>query len=708
MRFCTQAAIRAAFLFCSRPLFFCDGNAAASSSFSELSNTSKLSLHYNDNEQQRKHPNRFFRSTFFLILLCSLFTNSCPAQENEKIDENLGEIQVTAPTETVSPEKPSAFTTVIDPKPFENQVKTLPEILSQQPGVNVQQFGGLGQLSTISIRGSTAEQVTVLIDGVKINTAQGGAVDFSSIPLDSIDHIEIIRGGSSVQYGSDAIGGAVNIVTKKAKKKQAIEFASGGGSFTTIKTTEGFSKRFENISFVIDHTHLQSKGNYKFKTTPADIGGIPIGGGETFVRDNNSFFSENGLVRVEGAPTDKINFSLTTDWFGSKREVPPTEQEVVLLAPANPPEAKENILKNLTTLRADFKSVGWQDFNLFFQPYYRYDFSHFTDPSSSLGGVIDVKNFNQSEGGKLGFSYLIDNKPLLQTLKWQYEFQNETFNNFNLLGGPSTGFHKRMTNALYASDELSLWDDQLILNPSVRFEHTNDFGAKTALHFGIIGKPTSWVFLKSNVDNSFRYPSFNELYFPNEQIIRGNPTLKPEGAVNVDAGAVFKHPYGKSEVSYFFNRIENSIIFVPISAFTIQPINTKQVHMHGIEASTLISPWKHLDIEGNYTYLLAHLVQSDTQLPGRPRQKANAKLTFKNKWGSFYGQLQFIDNMPIDVQNTTFLRRRAQIDVGGNIKFFKHYYFAMEVKDITNIQMIDARGFPLPRLSAFGSFGVRL
>ncbi|MBL7684904.1 MAG: hypothetical protein JNK65_02585 [Deltaproteobacteria bacterium] len=86
----------------------------------------------------------------------------------------------------------------------------------------------------------------------------------------------------------------------------------------------------------------------------------------------------------------------------------------------------------------------------------------------------------------------------------------------------------------------------------------------------------------------------------------------------------------------------------------------------------------------------------------------NAKLTLKNDWGSLWASLQYIDRLPIDFQNTVFIKNRLQLDVGASLNIYKHYYFAVEAKNITNIQLIDSRGFPLPRLSVFGSFGVRL
>ncbi len=622
---------------------------------------------------------------------------------------NLGEITVQAPAEPGSAEKSSAFVSVINPKPFENQLKSLTELLSQQPGINVQQFGGLGQLSNITIRGSTSEQVTVFIDGMKLNTAQGSSVDFSTIPLDTIDRIEIIRGGASAQFGSDAIGGAINIITKKTKKKQNADIALSGGSFGTFKATGGYSRQFEKFSILLDYTHSQSEGDFTFISTPVNIGGVNVGGGVEYTRENNAFFSENGMLKIEGDPSARVHFNLMSDWFGTHRGVTPTEEGQILRAPDNPPRAEENVAKNYSTFNVEVKSVAVKDLNLRAQSFLNYEYSHFSDPTPLIISPIDVRYFNYTFGAYMAWSYPLKTGPVSQNLKFSYTLQEDIFNEQNLVpNGPSTGSHDRTTNGLYFSDELSFWEGRLQLNPSARFENTNDFGSRYALHLGILANPLSWLTFKSNVDNAFRYPNFNELFFPNEGIIRGNPDLIPEEAIDFDIGFVFRHRFGREEIGYFLNRIDNSIIFLPITPFTIAPINTERVNGQGIEFSTFLSPWSHLDLDANFTLLDAHLLNSGNQLPGRPKYKVNAKVSLKNKWGSLYATLQYIDKMPIDLPNTTFINQRAQVDVGGTLKIFKHYYFGLELKDVNNVQMVDARGFPLPRRSIFGSFGAKI
>ncbi len=381
---------------------------------------------------------------------------------------------------------------------------------------------------------------------------------------------------------------------------------------------------------------------------------------------------------------------------------------MTLFAPPQLPLGRERLLKNYTTFKAEAKSLGVEGLNLQVQPYYRYDFSHFTDPQPALGGAIDVKNFNHTVGGLMAWDYSLPQDFVLHHFKLNYEIKRDWFDSMSPIGNPLTGFHQRITNGVYAADEISFWEDKFFVNPAARYENTNDFGSKYSLHLGLKGKALDWLTFKSNIENSFRYPNFIELYLPNEGIIRGNPDLKPETAINFDVGFEMKFPFGWFEADYFLNRIDNSIIFVPISAFTIAPVNTNRVSAQGAEVAFTFTPWEHLDITGNYTYLHAILAGTGQQLPGRPRQKANLTLTLKNKWGSLYGTLQFIDDLPINFQGTTFLKKRAQVNVGANLDFLEYWHFAIEVRDVNNIQMLDTVGFPLPRLSAFASLGVRI
>lgn len=608
-----------------------------------------------------------------------------------------------------SQDKPSAFVTVIDPRRYEDQLITLPEILSEQVGVFVRASGGLGQLSTVSIRGSSAQQVSVYLDGIKINTASGGAVDFSTLPLGGIERIEVIRGGASSRFGSDAIGGVINIVTQRARPKPDYELKFGAGSFLTLESREGFAKRFGESGFTFNHTHLSSTGAFPFLSTGLTLpDGTTVGGGEEFLRKHNAFFSEDVLTRFDKAVGKNIQFGFVNDFFYTDREEPGPEIETTQLYPANPLQARNKLLRNAAGLRLHFSQVGNENLSFTFLPNYDVERSHFTDPTPALGGPIDDTSLNQAAGTKAQWLYNLIRPHQEHLFTLNYEFRYNRFNDSSPLAGAKlSGLHTRRTSGIFFQDEIQLLNQVLSLNPSVRWEHANDFGSEVAAHFGMVGRPTSWVSFKGNVENSFRYPTFDELYFPDQGFIRGNPDLVPEQALNFDAGVRFSQPWFWIELDYFRNDIENSIVFVPISAFTIEPLNTGPATAQGLEVALRLEPWGFLEIDGNYTFVSAHFDGSDRQLPGRPRHLANAGIRWKIPPFSIFANMQYTSDLPIDFTNTRFIPARAIVDVGGTYQWRNHFYVTLEGKNVGNVQTQDTLGFPLPRAQIYASLGYK-
>ena len=112
-----------------------------------------------------------------------------------------------------APQDPTASATVVEAERFAGELKGVAELAATAPGVAVRSHGGLGQLTTISIRGSTSGGVRVLLDGIPLDTAAGGGVDLSTIPLHWVDRVEVVRGAEGAYFGAGALGGAVNVVT---------------------------------------------------------------------------------------------------------------------------------------------------------------------------------------------------------------------------------------------------------------------------------------------------------------------------------------------------------------------------------------------------------------------------------------------------------------------------------------------------------------
>ncbi|HEY7535184.1 MAG TPA: TonB-dependent receptor plug domain-containing protein, partial [Thermodesulfobacteriota bacterium] len=368
----------------------------------------------------------------------SLFFGQAFAQETGKTLEPV----VVEETPLKPPlDYPSAFSTVIDLEGFGGEYNTTSEILSFSPGVFVRDFGGLGQLQTLSIRGSSNDQAVVLLDGVRLNTALGG-IDLSTIPLDYVDRFEIIRGGSSALVGTDAIGGVVNIVTKKTDKPFTY-LSLTYGSFNTLNINFSRAQKFKNLSYFFSYTHTQSQGDFKFESINDII----------LTRINNEFFSESVLGKLEYDFNGwKIGF-LNESYFDDKG--------VPGLGEFQQPDANQQDVRNLTSIKLLKENFLRDDLDFEIVFFNRYDQLKFTNPNPTLGIPIDTlqRDFAFGIDPKLTWS-----APFNQIVTFATEVQGE------ILTDKDFGEPKRFTFSAFLSDEIHLFDDLLIIAPIIRYD----------------------------------------------------------------------------------------------------------------------------------------------------------------------------------------------------------------------------------------------
>ena len=169
-------------------------------------------------------------------------------------DLALEEIEVTTPLRV--PEKAKnviADTTVITSDEIERAgLSTIPQLLQQQPGVEVKTTGGPGSVSTVYIRGTSSTHSIFLIDGLRVGSSTTGTTAIQNIPLSQIERIEIVRGPASSLYGQDGIGGVIQIFTKKGKKGFHPYVSAGYGRYKTKEMAAGFSAGNDSTSFSLN------------------------------------------------------------------------------------------------------------------------------------------------------------------------------------------------------------------------------------------------------------------------------------------------------------------------------------------------------------------------------------------------------------------------------------------------------------------------
>ena len=173
----------------------------------------------------------------------------------------------------------SAFATVIDTSEATSRVQSAADILSESVGVQVQRFGGLGAFSTVSVRGSTPNQVEVYLNNVLLNRANAGLVDLGNLPLDNVERIEVYRGFAPLHLGAGSIGGAINLVTRQVAGTTANSVSASYGSFDTRKFTLYRSQGFDTLGYLWLFNYTESDNDFsnsRRATGPSNQRDLPV------------------------------------------------------------------------------------------------------------------------------------------------------------------------------------------------------------------------------------------------------------------------------------------------------------------------------------------------------------------------------------------------------------------------------------------------
>lgn len=213
---------------------------------------------------RRRLPARIAPAALLLI------SGNAFAQQAQRV-ERLEEINVVATsTPTPNDQTGSSVTVVTAEQIREMQRRTAPEILQSVPGLNVVQTGGAGGYTNVFMRGTNANHVKVLIDGIEVNdpASANGTFDFGQLLAGDIERIEVLRGPQSGLYGSDAIGGVISITTKKGDGPAKITALAEGGSFGTLNSSIGVRGSHERVNYAFA-IQRQSVGN--LPVTPAEL-----------------------------------------------------------------------------------------------------------------------------------------------------------------------------------------------------------------------------------------------------------------------------------------------------------------------------------------------------------------------------------------------------------------------------------------------------
>lgn len=599
---------------------------------------------------------RWFR-TCALILWLVVHASPTSAQEIAMADQpelEVPEVVVSA-TKTPMPAKQvtSAVEVITGEEMQQRKVRTVAEVLRWAQGLSVNQSGGPGTVVDVRIRGGTPEQTMVLIDGAIVNSATIGTYDFANLTSDNIERIEILRGSQSMLWGSDAMGGVINITTKRGRGKPNISGFAEYGSFVSLREGANLVGKKGPIDFSGAITRWDTAGfsaiNYRRGAAERDgyhnwQGSVRFGA--DLPKDGRLDFSfrwMDGIVNFDGFAFNPVTFaSDPADVLGAGSQ---STQYVYAGTYVQP----------MTT---------WWSQQL--------TLSRATDNLVSNGGTVE-RNLVTGATGPIGFPFMSQIETTSNRIEWQhniqvgkpllltagYQFREQKGSNMDLLTQAATFSDKTLSSqAGFGEAQLNLWD-RLFGTAGVRYDAYNVFGSATTYRVtgGYLVKETGTK-LRGSYATGFRAPTINQLYFPGF----GNPNLQPEKSQSLDAALEqsLPHDRGSISVGYFWTRYRNLIlsVFDPTectapNSFGFCAQNAGLARAQGVEVTTKLKvlrdkPWiKNLDLLVQYTYAATQDLSSgpDIRLPKWPLNQVSTVISYQpidglraNLEGRYFGQ----------------------------------------------------------------------
>ena len=523
-----------------------------------------------------------------LLLASAGVSFAAPAIESPPTD-SLSETVVTATRSETASHKLATAATVYTRADIERlQVRTLPELLRGSTGVDIIQSGGYGQPSSVFIRGTNSSHVLVLIDGIKAGSVTAGITAFELLPIDQIERVEIIRGPQSSLYGSEAIGGVIQIFTRKGKASDAprVQLEAGAGSFDSHRQSGQVSGGGQNSWYNLGVSNFESRG-YNAQHSPyadTDRDGyrntaVNARAGHRF--DNSSeleaFFTRaEGLNLFDGYGADDVN--------------------------------RKRFVNQVVGTRFSYAvSDSWRSSLNLGQS--RDEGSNYY-PNHSFASSINTTRWNAS---------------WLNTLQLSKQHQAVLGTDYRVdeVEG-STAYDKRSRYdvGLFAELHSQVFSHHFI-NSSLRWDENQAFGDALTGSIGWRYNAAHGLSVFGNFGNAFKAPTFNDLYYPGFS----NPSLKPEQSSSVEAGLAGSHGWGQWELRAYHTDIDQLIAYV----WPLGVLNINKAQIDGIEAQLRSEwlGWQH-QLQGNLISPINR--ETDSRLLRRADKTLSYDLS--RRWGA--------------------------------------------------------------------------
>ncbi|MDD5687596.1 MAG: TonB-dependent receptor [Elusimicrobia bacterium] len=563
------------------------------------------------------------------------------------------------------------------------------EVLNTTTGITeVSKLGTIGSESTMRIRsgGDSSKQVLVMVDGRPVNDTSLGFANLTEIPTENIERVEVMRGPSSALYGANALGGVVNIITKKAiYEKPRTEIGYSYGSFNTKNYNMNFSAKPGKADIYLTASKNFTDGfrensdydnlNLSLKT------GYNLGKYGDITLNNGLLNSRIGIPGTNNTPVSKFN----------------NNNEVA----ASFPNAYERDKKYYNQLQ---HKININNITVETNIYNDYQRKRYKNPDAFTDSISQPSN--------LGLNLQVET---LNDIVFGIERKVESFERFDLQVKTMNKIRENSAGYIQKTFEIK----KLSLTPSVRYDYNSIYKESTNPRISSVYKLTDDIKLSANVGTAFRAPTFEESFSPyiswpasiwgNAGDTQGNVNIKPEKSVGTDFGIEYKKETLLSKITFFYTNVKDLIewqkSFPTLNYEQWRPVNIGKAFSRGIEIEVQNDINKKLSQNINYTFLESmgkktgtyktlqytpkHRLNYDLNYLAPKKIKANLKVEFTHRqdWEEWNDWMSAWEKHLVAGHTIVSLRLSREI-------LQSEVFFAID--NILNKRYVSRENFPLP------------
>lgn len=421
---------------------------------------------------------------------------------------DLGEVSVTAESWSPAALAPGGSVVVVTAEQIEDSgAENAAEALASVPGFHSLDYGNAGSVRTPSLRGASSGQVLVIVDGVRRNDARSGGVDLADIPAESIERIEVLKGGASSLYGADAVGGVIVITTKRGGDPRLAVTAENRLYPAALGPDLEYLAAAQRLGAALD-TRIGAAGLSASASLDREGDSFPAvqDGGSVLERENAGYFGVSGSLGLEVPALGGIlsaSLSARCADFG----VPGATMYVTPNA-----EQRNRDMRGTAAWSSDALAGGRLTLNA--SAFGGRSRMEYEDPDS----LTNDRHDTLSSGTDFRFRFLASEAVEIPAgLELRYDGAESS----------KVGDPRRYHAGAYAAPVLTV-GRVVKISPALRFDWYDDYPAGLTYSLGVSSAVSDSVTLKATAGRSYRAPAFNDLYWPDEGWGVGNPDLRPE------------------------------------------------------------------------------------------------------------------------------------------------------------------------------------